>query len=138
MDSEKEELPKKSLKTLHLHAKPTTEDRAPERAGETISPYVMGAMLPKKPPAPISMRLEQMRSESDDDLMRWLTTESGHPTRPLDEGTKMAITTELMRRQAARFERPAWWKDRNYWVALVAAVGGVIAAVPIVWGWLTK
>ncbi|CAN7495490.1 hypothetical protein LJR074_003417 [Acidovorax sp. LjRoot74] len=138
MDSEKGALPKKSLKTLHLHAKPATEEKAPEPAGEIIAPYILDRMLPKTPPAPISMRLEQIRSESDDDLMKWLTTESAHPTRPLDEGTKMAITTELMRRQAMKFERPPWWKDRNYLIALIAAIGGVIAAVPVVVDWLKK
>lgn len=138
MDSEKDEQPKKSLKTLHLYAKPAGEPPEREQVIEPISPHILDMMRPQSPPKPISMRLSYIRETTDDDLMKWLTTESEHPGRPLDEGTKMAITAELMRRQAARFERPAWWRDRNYLVGLVAAVGGVVAAAPIVWGWLTK
>lgn len=142
MDSESgNRRPKKTLANLGQHAKAapsTPPDDLSIRSVEIPVPNIMDILRRNEPPKPISLRLERIRSESDDDLMKWLTTESEHPGRPLDEGTKMAITAELMRRQAARFERPAWWRDRNYLVGLVAAVGGVIAAAPIVWGWLTK
>lgn len=100
MNSESEELPKKSLKTLHLYAKPAGEPPEREQVIEPISPHILDMMRPKSPPMPISMRLSYIRETTDDDLMKWLTTESEHPGRPLDEGTKMAITAELIRRHA--------------------------------------
>ncbi|KQR62633.1 hypothetical protein [Acidovorax sp. Leaf160] len=96
---------------------------------------------PPSPPAPpqiYSLRVERIRQMPDDELMRYLTREKMPEDGVLDDGAKMAINAELLRRQAAAFERPAWWKDRNYWVALVAAVGGVIAAVPVVLDWVAK
>lgn len=138
MESGEDELPKKSLNTLHLYAKPASDAPKREQVVEPIAPHILELMRPKSPPPPTHIRLAQIRAMTEDELMKWLTTESEMPGRPLDEGTKMAITTELMRRQAMKFERPLWWKDRNYLIALVAAVGGGIAAVPVVVDWLKK
>lgn len=106
---------------------------------EYILPHQNPAFRPPRPPPKpqtYSLRLERIRKLSDEELMQFLTRESVPDDGILDDGVKMAINAELTRRQAAKFERPKWWQDRNYWVALVAAVGGVIAAVPVVWGWL--
>lgn len=138
MESENDEPIKKTIKNLHLFAKPASEKPQHEQVVDPIAPHILELTRPKSPPPPIHIRLQQIRAMTEDELMKWLTTESEMPGRPLDEGTKMAITTELMRRQALKFERPPWWKDRNYLIALVAAVGGVIAAVPVVVDWLKK
>lgn len=82
------------------------------------------------------MRLSDIRALDDDALMKWLTTENEHADRPLDDGTKMAITMELMRRQSLKSERPKWWKDPGYWFGAIAAAGAVIAAVPVAASWL--
>lgn len=100
MDSEKDEQPKKSLKTLHLYAKPAGEPPEREQVIEPISPHILDMMRPQSPPKPISMRLADIHKKTDDELMKWLTTEAEHPGRPLDDGTKMAITAELMRRNS--------------------------------------
>ncbi|MDD0817189.1 hypothetical protein PSQ39_21320 [Curvibacter sp. HBC28] len=83
--------------------------------------------FPEPPPTPISLKLEDLRAMNEDQLMRFLTTEIRHEQRPLDDGTKMAITSELLRRQAEKFKRPAWWKDHNFWLGFVAAATGTVA-----------
>lgn len=138
MESENGEPIKKTIKNLHLFAQPASKEPQRDQVVESISPHILDVIRPKRPPQPIHIRLQQIRAMTEDELMKWLTTESEMPGRPLDEGTKMAITTELMRRQAMKFERPPWWKDRNYLIALIAAIGGVIAAVPVVVDWLKK
>lgn len=101
MDAESGNRPKKTLANLGQHAKAapsTPPDDLRIRSVEIPVPNIMDILRRNEPPKPISLRLERIRSESDDELMKWLTTESEHPGRPLDEGTKMAITAELMRR----------------------------------------
>lgn len=99
MEAEK---PKRSMADLVADATNSAKVEA-EKAGTNAAQQIMDAHFPKpyippKAPEPIHMRLAHIRSQTTDDLMKWLTTEAEHPNRPLDDGTKMAITAELMRR----------------------------------------
>lgn len=84
-------------------------------------------------PQVYSLRLERIKQLPDEELMRYLTREQVPGDGVLDEGAKMAITMELMARQAKQFERPKWWADIYFWVAaagvVVASIGVVFAAV---------
>ena len=69
---------------------------------------------PLAPPKPqtYSLRVERIRQLSDEQLMQYLTRESVPSDGELDDGTKMAITMELMRRQseeASQPHRPTFW-----------------------------
>ena len=86
---------------------------------------------------PYRLSLDEIRNTQTDQLLRVLTGETPE-RRPLDMACQQAISAELLSRQAKTFARPKWWRDRNYLVGLVAAVGGVIAAAPIVLGWFTR
>lgn len=67
-------------------------------APQSIDAHFPRPYIPPKAPSSVHMRLAHLRALSNDELMQWLTTEAEHPGRPLDDGTKMAITAELMRR----------------------------------------
>lgn len=96
--------PKRSMADLVAEAtnraKAETGNTGADAAHLSIDAYIPKPYLPPKGPDPIHMRLSHIRAQSTDDLMRWLTTEAEHPNRPLDDGTKMAITAELMRRNS--------------------------------------
>lgn len=90
------------------------------------SPERVRTTEPKNQPEPISIRLESIRRMDDDALMRWLTTESEHPGRPLAEGTRLAITMELMRRQSERVREP---HRPSLHLAAVAAIAAVLGTL---------
>lgn len=99
-----EEKPKKTIASLGSIADsirrssvPQNKYTEPERVIEIQRPY-----FPPAPPKPISIRLDNLRRLDEDALMKLLTKEVGDDKRPLNDGTKMAITMELMRRQAKR------------------------------------
>lgn len=128
-----EEKPKKTIASLGSIADsirrssgPQKKYTEPERVIEIQRPY-----FPPAAPKPISIRLDNLRRLDEDALMKLLTKEVGDDKRPLDDGTKMAITMELMRRQAKRTERPAWWKDPYFWIAAAGALFAGIAAYPV-------
>lgn len=123
----------KNLGNLGKHA---AENRARETDHQAQSDIAY-----QRPPIldmiPYRLSLDQIRNTQTDQLLMVLTGETPE-RRPLDIACQQAISAELLSRQAKEFARPTWWKDRNYLVGLVAAVGGAIAAAPVVWDWLTK
>lgn len=150
-----DEKPKKSLRTLGQH-QPADSPRpsivsgikkaAMAQSEATRQAPPPGPHLPHQgfaplaPPKPqtYSLRVERIRQLSDEQLMQYLTRESVPSDGVMDEGAKMAITMELMRRQSKRLEPAAWWRDRNYLAALAAAVCGAIATTLVAWDLLWR
>lgn len=83
------------------------------------------------PPKPYSIPLEILRKTSDEKLMKLLTREIGPTDVPLGDGTKMAVTMEIMRRQAKRAERPTWWEAPYFWLAALVTLFAGAAAYPV-------
>lgn len=98
------------------------------------SPYIPV----EKQPQLYSLRAEKIKELSDEKLMQYLTRESVPQDGILDEGAKMAITMELMRRQSAKLEPKSWRHDRNYLAALAAAVFGAVATAFAVLDFFSK
>ena len=123
----------KNLENLGKHAA-RNGARETDHQAQSDFPYQRPPILDM---IPYRLSLEKIRSTPTDQLLKVLTGETPE-RRPLDVACQQAISAELISRQAKEFARPTWWKDRNYLAGLVAAVGGAIAATPIVWGWITK
>lgn len=127
------------LKATEVEAERRT--RANERADFSsflpppINPF---HQLPEQKPQTYSLRHERIKQLPDEELMQYLTRERVPKDGVLDDGAKMAITMELMRRQSQRLEPASWWRDRNYLTALVAAVCGTIATVLVSWDFFSK
>ncbi|MEJ5030066.1 hypothetical protein [Comamonas sp. MYb69] len=92
----------------------------------------------EKQPQPYSLRAEKIKELSDEKLMQYLTRESVPQDGVLDEGAKMAITMELMRRQSAKLAPKSWRHDRNYLAALAAAVLSAVATAFAVLDFFSK
>ncbi|GAB2471851.1 hypothetical protein GCM10027082_24190 [Comamonas humi] len=93
---------------------------------------------PEAQPQTYSLRAERIRELPDEKLMQYLTRESVPQDGILDEGAKMAITMELMRRQSEKLQPKSWRHDRNYLAALAAAVFGAVATVLAAWDFFSK
>lgn len=94
--------------------------------------------LPEQKPQIYSLRHERIKQLPDEELMQYLTRERVPKDGMLDDGAKMAITMELMRRQSKKLEPVSWWRDRNYLAALAAAVCGAVATVLVSWDFFSK
>lgn len=119
---------KKTGKTLESLGRgapmPATEPEPPE--WQRMLDEIPRPFVPPRPPEPLDIKLESLRLLDDDALMKLLTGEVSHKSRPLGSGTKMAITAELMRRQSERAREPHLPSFRLAKIAAVAAVLGTI------------
>lgn len=131
-----DEKPKKSLRTLGQH-QPASDPRpsivggiknaAMAQSEATRQAPLPGPHLPHQgfapfaPPKPqtYSLRVERIRQLSDEQLMQYLTRESVPSDGVMDEGAKMAITMELMRRQSEKASQP---HRPTFWLLVVSLV----------------
>lgn len=118
--------PKKTLKSLaqgiasqlprasdNKNKKPPLESEGSD-ASTFVPPTLSYPFQPtlKKTKQTYALRLDRIKKLSDEQLMQYLTRESVPSDGELDDGTKMAITMELMRRQseeASQPHRPTFW-----------------------------
>lgn len=150
--SNRDGTPKKTLKSLaqgiasqlprasdNKNKKPPLESEGSD-ASTFVPPTLSHPFQPtlKKTKQTYALRFDRIKKLSDEQLMQYLTRESVPSDGELDDGTKMAITMELMRRQSKRLEPAAWWRDRNYLATLVAAVCGAIATTLVAWDLLWR
>jgi len=79
----------------------------------------------------VKLSVAEIKALSDDELLAVLNRESGlEGIIPLP--LQLAITSELMARHAERIAKPHWSVTPQFWLGLVAAIAGCIAAYPVV------
>lgn len=121
-------------------AKATRSPQRPTEVSSVLPPPPINPFerMREEKPQVYSLRLERIKQLPDEELMRYLTREQVPGDGVLDEGAKMAITMELMRRRSEKLEPKPWLQDRNYLAALAAAVFGAVATGLAAWDFFSK